>query len=137
VRRLVVILAVALALGAVTASGPAAATPRAKPYAGTVRLTIADLQDYWATTMPAVYGIAYTPIPPAKIIPYTSTSKVPRCPPQVLNITKIMGTWRRGNPAKGGGSLQGWNRSLPFGKGQEGVERRRARACVVLRADIQ
>ena len=61
--------------------GPADAAPRAKAYAGTVRLTVADLQDYWATELPEIYGLEYRRIPAARIIPYTSTSKVPRCGP--------------------------------------------------------
>ena len=88
--RLLFIVLIAILLGgglsaatAVTTAtvGTASAASRAKPYAGTVRLTVADLQDYWTATMPQLYGIAYTRIPANKIIPYTSTSKVPRCGP--------------------------------------------------------
>jgi predicted metalloprotease len=77
-----VVLVVALSSAATTATiGGAGAAPRAKGYTGTVRLTIADLQDYWTTTMPEIYGVAYTRVPANKIIPYTSKSKVPRCGP--------------------------------------------------------
>jgi predicted metalloprotease len=74
-------VALVLVFGALSAVSRAAAgaTTRAKPYESTVRLTIADLQDYWSDTMPAVYGIAYTRIPPRRILPYTSRSKLPHC----------------------------------------------------------
>jgi predicted metalloprotease len=59
------------------------ATPRAKEpaYRETVRLTVDDLQEYWADQLPALYGIEYRRIPDSRIIPYTSTSKIPRCGP--------------------------------------------------------
>src|SRR4051794_18172319 len=68
--------------GAAAASVPASA-PRAKPPASeeTIHLTVDDLQDYWASELPALYGVRYEKIPAAKIIPYTSTSKIPRCGP--------------------------------------------------------
>jgi predicted metalloprotease len=82
VRRFIVVL---LVVGAVTGAtiGDLGAAPRARQaaYAGTVRLTVADLQDYWAEQLPELYGIRYRRIPAAKIIPYTSRSKVPRCGP--------------------------------------------------------
>jgi predicted metalloprotease len=85
VRRhpVIVVLVVALVGAATVTVGTATATTtaRAKPYAGTVRLTIADLQDYWATTLPELYDVRYRPLPADRIIPYTSTSKVPRCGP--------------------------------------------------------
>jgi predicted metalloprotease len=78
---LVVALAVAAAL--VAPVGVAAAAPRAREpaYKSTIRLTIADLQDWWASELPALYGVVYHRIPASKIIPYTSTSKLPRCGP--------------------------------------------------------
>ena len=75
----IVVLAVTGAL--VAPAG--ASTPRAKQpaYEETIHLTVDDLQDYWATELPALYGVRYKKIPAAKIIPYTSTSKIPRCGP--------------------------------------------------------
>jgi predicted metalloprotease len=90
VRRVVVLLAIALSVG-VAAPASEGATPRAKPYVATVRLTIADLQEYWAETMPELYQVLYTRIPPAKIIPYTSTSKVPRCGPAKVTYRDVAG----------------------------------------------
>jgi predicted metalloprotease len=75
---------VALAvLGALVAPSASAAVARAKPpaYESTIRLTIDDLQDYWASEMPTLYGVRYRRIPASRIIPYTSTSKLPRCGP--------------------------------------------------------
>ena len=84
-RRAVAIAVVLVTLATVSATvaggGVAGASPRARSYAGTVRLTVADLQDYWSTELPELYGVRYRRIPATKIIPYTSTSKVPRCGP--------------------------------------------------------
>lgn len=88
--RRVVVLVVALSLSAV-APAAAGTASRAKPYAATVRLTVADLQDYWDATMPEVYGVVYTRIPSAKIIAYTSKSKVPRCGPEKVTYRDVAG----------------------------------------------
>ncbi len=89
-RRIAVLLAIALSVG-VAAPAAEGTTPRAKPYVATVRLTIADLQDYWAATMPELYQVLYTRIPPDKIIPYTSKSKVPRCGPAKVTYRDVAG----------------------------------------------
>ena len=72
------VLAGALAgpVGAVTA---AAVRGKAPVYEETIDLTVADLQEYWGSELPALYGVRYRRIPDAKVIPYTSTSKIPRC----------------------------------------------------------
>ncbi|MDQ1430153.1 MAG: hypothetical protein QOF40_755 [Actinomycetota bacterium] len=80
-RRGSLLVPVLVVVALVVTGSPAAAAPRARAYQGTVRLTIADLQDYWTTTMPEIYGVAYTRIPANRIVPYTSRSKVPRCGP--------------------------------------------------------
>ena len=51
------------------ASVPVASAARAKEpaYESTVRLTIADLQDYWGSELPALYGVEYRKIPAARI----------------------------------------------------------------------
>ena len=89
-RRGVVVAVVAAALAAGVAS-PIAAAARAKEpaYEETIRLTVADLQDYWGTELPAIYGVRYTPIPASRIIPYTSTSKVPRCGPGKVSYKEV------------------------------------------------
>src|SRR6185436_5157018 len=80
--RVVVALTAALAV-IVPTSRAGATVPGAKrpAYERTIELTVDDLQDYWAGEMPALYGVEYRRIPAAKIIPYTSTSKLPRCGP--------------------------------------------------------
>ncbi|HLM19355.1 MAG TPA: neutral zinc metallopeptidase [Acidimicrobiia bacterium] len=68
----------------VPAAGVASASvTRAKEpaYEETVRLTVDDLQDYWASELPALYGVDYRKIPASRIIAYTSTSRIPRCGP--------------------------------------------------------
>jgi predicted metalloprotease len=88
-RRILRALVSAIAVSTVGLCAPsgvsgvagASVAARAKSYEGTIRLTLADLQDYWTTTMPAVYGVAYTRIPSSHIIAYTSTSKLPHCGP--------------------------------------------------------
>jgi predicted metalloprotease len=69
--------------GAAAAAAVPASAPREKApaYEATIHLTVDDLQDYWKTEMPALYGVPYRKIPAARIIPYTSTSKIPRCGP--------------------------------------------------------
>ena len=86
-RTIAVVLAVLSATA--TAGGVAGGVPQAPSYAGTVRLTVADLQDYWSTELPEVYGIEYRRIPAAKIIPYTSRTKVPRCGPGKVSYRDV------------------------------------------------
>jgi predicted metalloprotease len=63
--------------------GVAAAAPSAKQpaYEQTIKLAVGDLQDYWTDELPVLYGVTYRRIPASKIIPYTSTSRIPRCGP--------------------------------------------------------
>jgi predicted metalloprotease len=71
-------------LGAlVTPIAAGAARPRAEEpaYRETVRLTVDDLQEYWGSELPALYGVEYRRIPDSRIIAYTSTSRIPRCGP--------------------------------------------------------
>jgi len=68
-----------------------AALPRAKEpaYVETVRLTVDDLQDFWGSALPALYGVRYRPIPASKIIAYTSTSEIPRCGPGPMRYKDV------------------------------------------------
>jgi predicted metalloprotease len=55
----------------------------AKPYADTVDISIQDIQDWWAETMPEVYnGKAYKDIPPTKLYPATEKKAAPSCSPE-------------------------------------------------------
>ncbi|MEX2100149.1 MAG: hypothetical protein WEB19_01930 [Acidimicrobiia bacterium] len=90
-RRATISLVVVLGLAVANAGSASPAQAAAKGYQGTVRLTIADLQDFWAETLPDVYGIEYERIPPSKIIPYTSRSKVPQCGPRRATYRDLAG----------------------------------------------
>jgi predicted metalloprotease len=77
-----VLVGVALVVAACTtwaASAGAAVATKAPKYERTIRLAVADLQDYWAEQLPDLYGVRYQRIADSKIIPHTSTSKLPRC----------------------------------------------------------
>jgi predicted metalloprotease len=69
-----VLVAIAAA-GVVTApSGHAA-----EPYGASIDATIADIQSYWAKTMPEVYGRQYEAIPSDRLIPYSASNPPPAC----------------------------------------------------------
>ena len=91
VRRAVVgvVLIAALALATVTPAVAATSPGAEAAYAATVRLTVADLQDYWGDELPVLYGVAYVNIPASKIIPYTSTSKLPHCGPGKISYNDV------------------------------------------------
>jgi predicted metalloprotease len=83
-----VLLTVALSFGSVAAR-PSAAGAREAGYESTIRLTVADLQDFWAATMPVVYGIKYTRIPASHVIAYTSKSPIPQCGPKRVTYSDV------------------------------------------------
>jgi predicted metalloprotease len=85
------VVAVVAVLVAAPAALARASTPTAKEpaYEETVRLTVDDLQEYWAGELPALYGVRYRRIPDSKIIAYTSTSKLPRCGPAPVRYEDI------------------------------------------------
>jgi len=65
--------------GSVSRASAAKATTKEQPYAKIISLAIADIQEFWSTAMPIVYGQRYQHIPVSKIFPYTSKSKIPQC----------------------------------------------------------
>ena len=73
-----VIAPVALAVLAVGTMG-AAPSSGAQPFSANADDTIADLQSYWSTTMPQVYGTAYQPIPASRLFPYSQSNPPPGC----------------------------------------------------------
>ena len=79
-RRLFTLVIAPLAL-AVLAVGTMGAAPSqaGTPFTGTADETIADLQSYWAKTMPEVYGKAYQPIPADRLFPYSQSNPPPGC----------------------------------------------------------
>jgi predicted metalloprotease len=79
------VAALALTAGLVlagTASIPAATASADAAQSDTTsfaRSAVADIQAYWATTMPEVYGRKYRPIPEDRLFPYTSDNPPPAC----------------------------------------------------------
>jgi len=57
----------------------AAPSSGALPFSANADATIADLQSYWAKTMPEVYGQAYQPIPASRLFPYSQSNPPPGC----------------------------------------------------------
>jgi predicted metalloprotease len=68
-------------------AGAGAQRPAAQPYDRELKAVIADLQDFWAAELPAVYGIRYTRIPNDDIHAFTSRT-------DMASITECA---RRGN----------------------------------------
>lgn len=83
-RWLALVFSAALAIPVVLSSASSAVpdagrdattgTPRKQPYDKLLKLAIRDIQDYWADTMPAVFGIEYEPIPSSRIIAYDQST---------------------------------------------------------------
>ncbi len=76
--RLLVALGVVAAL-AVTGVVSAPSGGAAERFDAGIDTTIADIQSYWATTMPAVYRTDYEPIPADRLIPYSASNPPPAC----------------------------------------------------------
>ncbi|HXY94517.1 MAG TPA: neutral zinc metallopeptidase [Acidimicrobiia bacterium] len=78
VARSLLVLAVvgALSLVGIVAAPSSSASGK---FDATVDQTIADIQSYWAKTMPAVYGKAYDPIPSDRLHPYSASNPPPAC----------------------------------------------------------
>ena len=51
-------------------------TAKSVPYDKTLKTAIADIQDFWATEMAAVYGISYERVPNSKIHAYTASTNM-------------------------------------------------------------
>jgi predicted metalloprotease len=85
-KRWVALLVSAAVVAAVSGTGAATALvdrpAQARPYDRVLKTAIADIQDFWATEMPAVYGIEYEPIPNRDIHAYTARTdmeKITEC----------------------------------------------------------
>jgi predicted metalloprotease len=80
-NRLVgVVMATVVAFGVVAgvAAGDAGAQVSSK-YDASIDSTIADIQAFWTTAMPAVYGQQYDAIPTDRIYPYSQANPPPNC----------------------------------------------------------
>jgi predicted metalloprotease len=75
-----VAMATVMAFGVVAGlvSGPASAQVSSK-YDASIDQTLADIQNFWAQTMPSVYGQQYQAIPADRIYPYSQDNPPPNC----------------------------------------------------------
>jgi predicted metalloprotease len=77
-RALALALVVAGAIAFTSLVGSTAATANGR-FNANVEETIADIQEYWTATMPAVYGTTYEPIPADRLHPYSADNPPPAC----------------------------------------------------------
>ena len=75
-----VAMATVMAFGVVAgvASGPAGAQVSSK-YDASIDATIADIQNYWSSAMPDVYGQQYEAIPSDRVFAYSESNPPPNC----------------------------------------------------------
>jgi predicted metalloprotease len=71
-RWLALLVSATVAAVSLVGIGPAAAQrPAAQPYDKTLKVAIADIQDFWQQELPAAYGVQYERVPSSKIHAYT------------------------------------------------------------------
>jgi len=70
-------------------AGPVAASRRNVSYSHTVAVAISDIQDFWVTTFPKLYGGRYDPIPPSRIFAGHPGVKLPRCNGERLSYRDV------------------------------------------------
>jgi predicted metalloprotease len=91
-RALGVVIAVAFACSiGVVAAPPVAAGRRTESYSHTVSVAISDIQDFWVTTFPKIYGGHYDPVPSSRIIAGHPGVKLPRCNGERLSYHDVAG----------------------------------------------
>jgi predicted metalloprotease len=80
-HRLVgVAMATVMAFGVVAGVASGAASAQVSTtYDASIDATIADIQNFWAQTMPDVYGQQYEAIPPERVFPYSQENPPPNC----------------------------------------------------------
>src|SRR5436305_14619587 len=64
---------------AIVAAPPVAAAARTESYSHTVALAISDIQNFWVTTFPKVFGGRYDPVPSNRIFAGRPGVKLPPC----------------------------------------------------------
>ena len=69
-----VVVIVAVVFAAVRTSAVAATNS-----SGVIQSAIDDVQAFWATKLPAVYGMEYKPIPQNRLFPYSESNPPPAC----------------------------------------------------------
>jgi predicted metalloprotease len=72
-------LATVMALGVVAGVATSSDAQVASSYDRPVDATIADIQSYWAATMPGAYGQAYDAIPTDRVFAYSADNPPPNC----------------------------------------------------------
>src|SRR5262245_21827833 len=70
------IVAFGVVAGVVASSADAQVSTK---YDASIDATLADIQTYWAQTMPDVYGQQYAAIPADRIYPYSQDNPPPNC----------------------------------------------------------
>ncbi len=80
-RRIFTLLVAPVALAglALSTMGAAQSSASGAPFSGNAEETIADIQQYWAKTMPEVYGQQYDPISSDRLYPYSQSNPPPGC----------------------------------------------------------
>src|SRR6478736_2968965 len=76
---------------AVVAAPPVAAARRTESYSHTVSVAISDIQDFWVTTFPKIYGGHYDPVPSNRIIAGHPGAKLPQCNGKRLGYRDVAG----------------------------------------------
>src|SRR3954468_911593 len=76
---------------AVVSTAPVAAAPRAESYSHTVSVAISDIQDFWVTTFPKIYGGRYDPVPSSRIFAGHPGVKLPHCNGERLSYRDVAG----------------------------------------------
>ena len=84
----VIVMTFAASLAVVPAS-PVAAAQRTDSYSHTVAVAISDIQDFWTTTFPRVYGGRYDPVPVRRIIAGHPGVKLPKCNGERLSYRDV------------------------------------------------
>src|SRR4051812_10899349 len=78
-RLVTLAMVTAMAFGAIAGLGQAANAQVSSRYDASVDSTIADIQSFWAATMPDVYGQQYEEISSDRVFPYSASNPPPNC----------------------------------------------------------
>jgi predicted metalloprotease len=78
-RLLTFTMVTVMAFGAIAGLGGVADAQVSSKYDASVDSTLADIQAFWTTTMPDVYGQQYEVIPTDRVYPYSSSNPPPNC----------------------------------------------------------
>jgi len=86
----VLVAALVVPAGAAGATTPGSVRRAAAPgYEQTISIALADIQDYWSTEFPALYGSRYVPVPRNRIIAGRPGVRLPSCQGQRLSYKDV------------------------------------------------